>query len=81
MGSTTTVTVFLMALHCSGAVIPEGLPRVAESGIATPEDAAQAATWGYSLALVGTSLMKSDDPGGLIDRMLEAGRRVRSRAS
>lgn len=60
---------------------PAGIPRVAESGIESPEDAAQAATWGYSLALVGTALMKSDDPARLISRMLEAGRREGPSAS
>ncbi len=46
---------------------------VAESGLWVPEDAARVAGWGYSLALVGTALMRSDDPGALIAGMREAG--------
>lgn len=52
------------------------LPRgrsVAESGLYTARDAATVARLGYSLALVGTALMKSDDPAGLVAAMKEAG--------
>lgn len=52
--------------------LPDG-PAVAESGLATPADAAAVAACGYSLALVGTALMKSDDPAELIARMKRAG--------
>lgn len=53
---------------------PPGPPRVAESGIETPEDAADIASHGYTVALVGTALMRSDDPAGLLGRMIERGR-------
>jgi indole-3-glycerol phosphate synthase len=56
--------------------MPEGVPAVAESGIRTPEDAARAAALGYTLALVGTALMRSDDPAGLARQMIESGRRA-----
>lgn len=46
---------------------------VAESGLRSPEDAARVATLGYRLALVGTALMRSDDPQALISAMLRAG--------
>ena len=46
---------------------------VAESGLHTAEDAACAAADGYRLALVGTALMRSDDPAALIAAMREAG--------
>ncbi|MEJ2084337.1 MAG: indole-3-glycerol phosphate synthase TrpC [Acidobacteriota bacterium] len=46
---------------------------VAESGLTTPADAAAAAGWGYSLALVGSALMRSDDPAALVSSMREAG--------
>ena len=46
---------------------------VAESGLATADDAAAAAAWGYSLALVGSALMRSDDPAGLVAAMRAAG--------
>ena len=46
---------------------------VAESGLLTPADAARVSRWGYKLALVGTALMRSDDPAALIAAMREAG--------
>ncbi len=46
---------------------------VAESGLKTPQDAARVAGWGYRMALVGTALMKSDDPAALVAAMREAG--------
>lgn len=46
---------------------------VAESGLVVAEDAARVADWGYSMALVGTALMRSDDPAGLIGAMRAAG--------
>ena len=47
--------------------------RVAESGLATAGDAAAVAEWGYGLALVGSALMRSDDPAGLVAAMRAAG--------
>jgi len=46
---------------------------VAESGLRVADDASRAKGWGYSLALVGTALMRSDDPRALITAMREAG--------
>ena len=46
---------------------------VAESGLHTPADAATAARQGYRLALVGTALMRSDNPAALIKAMRESG--------
>jgi indole-3-glycerol phosphate synthase len=46
---------------------------VAESGLHAPDDAARVAGWGYSMALVGTALMRSDDPTALIADMTAAG--------
>jgi indole-3-glycerol phosphate synthase len=46
---------------------------VAESGLRTAADAADVAGWGYSLALVGSALMRSDDPAGLVSDMRGAG--------
>ena len=48
-------------------------PCVAESGLATADDAAAVAGWGYGLALVGSALMRSDDPAGLVAAMRAAG--------
>jgi indole-3-glycerol phosphate synthase len=52
-----------------------GVPHVAESGVATPDDAAALARAGYQLALVGTALMSTPNPAGLIAEMLKAARR------
>ena len=46
---------------------------VAESGLRSPEDAARVAGWGYTMALVGTALMRSDDPTALVTGMRDAG--------
>jgi len=50
-----------------------GATCVAESGLRIAEDAARVAAWGYSMALVGTALMRSDGPTALIRDMREAG--------
>ena len=54
------------------SLLPDA-PCVAESGLHAPEDAARVAGWGYRMALVGTALMRSNDPGGLIRDMRAAG--------
>ena len=48
---------------------------VAESGLVTAEDADRVASLGYRLALVGTALMRSDDPAKLVADMRAAGSR------
>jgi indole-3-glycerol phosphate synthase len=55
-------------------LLPADLPRVAESGIATPQQCAEVARAGYGLALVGGSLMRATDPMRAIREMLAAGR-------
>lgn len=54
------------------AELPVG-PRVAESGIKAATDTSRVAAMGYSLALVGTALMRSDDPAALLAEMRTAG--------
>lgn len=54
------------------AQLPEAT-CVAESGLRVAEDAARVAGWGYSMALVGTALMRSEDPTALITSMRDAG--------
>jgi len=49
-------------------LLPQGI-TVAESGLQGPADAARVAAKGYRLALVGTALMRADDPGDLIRAM------------
>lgn len=55
-------------------LLPAKAPRVAESGVATPEDARRVAAAGYSLALVGSALMRGEDPQALAASLLRAGR-------
>jgi indole-3-glycerol phosphate synthase len=54
--------------------LPKGFPRVAESGLQTPADAQHMARCGYTLALVGTALMSSEDPALLVQQMIVQGR-------
>lgn len=57
-----------------GRLLPSDVPTVAESGLRTAADVGQVASFGYRLALVGSSLMASEDPKGLAVAMLNAGR-------
>jgi indole-3-glycerol phosphate synthase len=59
-------------------LLPAGAPRVAESGVSVPEDASAIAAAGYSLALVGSALMRGDDPQPLAASLLAAGRAARA---
>jgi indole-3-glycerol phosphate synthase len=60
--------------------LPSGIPRVAESGVASAEDARRMAEAGYDLALVGSALMSGDDPAPLASAMLSAARSARADA-
>jgi indole-3-glycerol phosphate synthase len=55
-------------------LLPARVPRVAESGVATATAAAAVAAAGYQLALVGSALMRGEDPAGLAAALLAAGR-------
>ncbi|MEO7386472.1 MAG: indole-3-glycerol-phosphate synthase [Gammaproteobacteria bacterium] len=54
--------------------LPRGVPAVAESGVESVGQAARVAGLGYRVALVGTALMRSREPGRLAGELLEAGR-------
>ena len=54
--------------------LPKAVPCVAESGIATAEDARKVARAGYRVALVGSALMRSADPRALVRELVDAGR-------
>lgn len=54
--------------------LPAHFPWVAESGIETPQQAAEVARLGYSAVLVGTALMRSGDPTATARALLDAGR-------
>ena len=59
--------------------LPQGVPRVAESGVTTAAQAAQVARAGYQLILVGSALMRGADPAALAAELLSAGRRAGER--
>lgn len=58
-------------------LLPRGVPQVAESGVAAAEDARRLAAAGYRLVLVGSALMRDQDPAGLARALIEAGRAAR----
>jgi indole-3-glycerol phosphate synthase len=57
-------------LDAMAPLLPANVKRVAESGVATPADAARVATCGYDLALVGSALMSAPEPAALARAML-----------
>jgi indole-3-glycerol phosphate synthase len=59
-------------------LLPAKVPRVAESGVTSAADAHAVARAGYALALVGSALMRGDDPAGLAAALLSAGRAARA---
>jgi indole-3-glycerol phosphate synthase len=61
-------------LDAMAPALPPGVPCVAESGVATADDAARVAAAGYDLALVGSALMSAPDPVQLAGAMLARGR-------
>ena len=61
--------------------LPDSVPRVAESGVATAAEAGRVAVAGYELVLVGTALMEALEPLQLVRGMLSAGRNERARRS
>lgn len=54
--------------------LPDYLPAVAESGITTSEHVTSVAGLGYSMALVGSSLVSRADPGAALAELITAGR-------
>ena len=75
-----TLQVVPSRLEQLAGCLPGGIPRVAESGIGSPEEARRAAEAGYDLALVGSALMSGDDPAALVGAMLSAARAARRAA-
>jgi indole-3-glycerol phosphate synthase len=76
-----TLQVVPSRLEQLAGYLPAGIPRVAESGVATAADARRMAEAGYDLALVGSALMSGDDPVALASAMLSAGRAGRADAT
>lgn len=58
--------------------LPQGVRWVAESGLSAPDDAARAAELGYSVALIGTALMRADAPAARVAEFIASGRAVRA---
>lgn len=54
--------------------LPDHLPAVAESGIVDVDGVAAVADLGYRLALVGSSLVRSSDPGTMLQALVDVGR-------
>jgi indole-3-glycerol phosphate synthase len=52
--------------------MPDGIVRVAESGVGGPDDAARLADAGYHAVLVGESLVTAGDPGSAVRAMRRA---------
>lgn len=65
-------------LEALASLLPTTVPRVAESGVGSAEEAAKVAAAGYDLALVGSALMTAPDPHVLVSGMLTSGRAARS---
>jgi indole-3-glycerol phosphate synthase len=61
-------------LESLAPLLPDGVPRVAESGVSTSGDAGRVAAVGYDVALVGSALMQAAVPFQLATSMLAAGR-------
>lgn len=59
-------------------LLPHERPCVAESGVASAEDAKRMAELGYTLALIGTALMSCDDPRQLLREILATTRTVKA---
>lgn len=76
----TTLQVVPSRLEQLARWLPSGIPKVAESGVASAADARRVAQAGYDLALVGSALMSGNDPGALASDMLRAARAVRTHA-
>ncbi len=56
-----------------GASLPDGVVRVAESGVRGASDAAVLAKAGYDAVLVGETLVRSDDPSAELRGLRSAG--------
>ncbi len=69
-----TLQVMPGRLFALAGELPDAVPCVAESGLASAEDARRITRAGYRAALVGTALMRSPDPRALLAEIVHAGR-------
>jgi len=72
----TTLQVVPGRLEQLAPLLPRTAPRVAESGVESIEHVKSVVAAGYNLALVGSALMKSNDPAGQVQALLAAGRKA-----
>jgi indole-3-glycerol phosphate synthase len=68
-----TLEVRAERLAALAPALPSGFVAVAESGMASAADVRHAGELGYGAALVGTALMRADDPGALLAEMKASG--------
>ena len=80
-GTSVRLEVVPGRLEAMVRLLPDTVPRVAESGVATAADAGRIAIAGYDVALVGSALMASLEPHQLVRAMISAGRTERARRS
>jgi indole-3-glycerol phosphate synthase len=69
-----TLQVVPARLESLAVHLPPHVPRVAESGVTSAEEARRLRAAGYDMALVGSALMRAPDPAELLRQMLRAGR-------
>ena len=74
----TTLEVDSGRLAALAPLLPRHLPRVAESGVISPEHARSVAQLGYRLALVGTALATAPDPKEAARSLIASGRSTTS---
>ena len=71
-----TLAVVQQRFAALAPLLPADYVCVAESGVATAADAGAMRRLGYRMALIGTALMKHDDPARLLAEILQASRTV-----
>lgn len=70
----TTLQIDSARLRTHAGEFAAGCLPVAESGVASVADCADAARMGYRVALIGTALMQAAEPAALLAQMLVSGR-------
>ncbi len=70
----TTLSVDRSVFEKLAPGIPEGAVRVAESGVAGPDDVSEYYQWGADVVLVGEALVRSGDPRSSVDEFIRSTR-------
>jgi indole-3-glycerol phosphate synthase len=71
-----TLAVVMERFAALAPLLPSGWPAVAESGVASAEDALSVRKLGYHAALIGTALMAHPEPSRLLRAIYDATRTV-----